>query len=352
MNSNLTEKSLVLVVGAGASNEVKLPVGSELKTQIAKELDIQYDMSKKISGDDIIDRSLSIMAPKSNDFNPFLEAAQRVRDAMPQAISIDNFIDSHRSDSKISKCGKLAIARCILKAESNSLLRIDRQNTYNKLNFEALEPTWLNAFFQLLTENCQQADLPQRFSKVGIICFNYDRCIEHFLYCSLQNYYFMQPDVASEVLTHLEIYHPYGMVGKLPWQGGENEGFEFGGTPTPMQLLSLADQLRTFTEGIDSENSHISGIRKIFSSASRIAFLGFAFHRLNIELLFTNHSNNDKSCPVYATAHGISETDIEIIKQDVLDGAGINRNQKQIHFRSDLKCSQLFSEFGRSLSLQ
>lgn len=36
-------KSLVLVLGAGASKEVKLPVGVDLKAQIAAHLDIRFD---------------------------------------------------------------------------------------------------------------------------------------------------------------------------------------------------------------------------------------------------------------------------------------------------------------------
>jgi hypothetical protein len=182
MSSDLPEKALVLVVGAGASKEVNLPVGSELKEQIAKVLDIQYEHFRKKSGDDIIDDSFRLLAT-NRDIAPYLGASWRIRDAMPQAISIDNFIDSHRTDEKIAKCGKLAIARCILQAESKSLLKIDRRNIYNKPNFSALEPTWFNAFFQLLTENCLRADLPQRLLKVSIICFNYDAlntfCIGH-----------------------------------------------------------------------------------------------------------------------------------------------------------------------------
>ena len=351
MNSALIEKSLVLVVGAGASKEVNIPVGAELKLQIAKVLDIRYEVFRKISGDDIINEALKNLVAHG-DINPYLGAAWRIRDAMPQAISIDNFIDSHRIDEKISKCGKLAIARCILTAESKSLLKVDRQNIYNKLKFTALEPTWFNAFFQLLTENCQHSDLPGRLSKVAIICFNYDRCIEHFLYLSLQNYYNMQPEEASATLKHLEIYHPYGMVGKLPWQSDKIDGFEFGDTPNSMQLLAIASELRTFTEGIDPLNSNISAIRAILSSAHRIAFLGFAFHRLNIELLFPKQADgrkNQRDCRVYATAHGISTADIHVISQELTNFGGIFYDQ--MYLEKDLKCSQLFREFWRSLLL-
>ncbi len=351
MNGNITEKSLVLVIGAGASKEVNLPVGAKLKKQIAEVLDIQYEHFQKSGDIDIIINDSFRILATDGDINPYLEAAWRVRDAMPQAISIDNFIDSHRSDEKISICGKLAIARCILLAESKSLLKTDRSNIYNKPNFSALEQTWFNAFFQLLTENCQQDDLPQRLSKVAIISFNYDRCVEHFLFWSFQNYYGMTAKDASEVLTHLEIHHPYGMVGKLPWQQGAHESFEFGDTPTSKKLLSLAGELRTFTEGIDPMKSDISAIQTAFSSAKRIVVLGFAFHRQNIELLFPDRGNSERmrSCSMYATAHGISSADIEVIKAELIIWAGL---QLPMAIRSDLKCAQLFSEFWRSLSLQ
>lgn len=305
-------------------------------------------------GDNVINDAFHILAasaPGRGGINPYLHAAWRIRDAMPQAISIDNFIDSHRSDEKIALCGKLGIARCILTAESNSHLQIARGNINNKLDFSGLETTWFHTFFQLLTENCQQADLPQRLSKVVIICFNYDRCIEHYLYSALQNYYDLKPEEAAAVLSNLEIHHPYGTVGKLPWQD-QKGGFDFGATPSPKQLLALAGELRTFTEGIDANTSNISAIRGALSNSCRIAFLGFAFHRLNIELLFPGLADGAKVrvCPVYATAHGISQADLQMIKQELTNNGGIH--PEHVYLRNDLKCSQLIREFWRSLSLQ
>lgn len=355
MTSHHPEKSLVLVVGAGASNEANLPVGAGLKQEIAKALDIRYERGNRTTGgDDIINDAFRMLAasdPGKGGINPYLKAARHIRNAMPQAISIDNFIDSHRTDEKIALCGKLAIARSILAAESTSYLKIAPGNAYNKMDFSGLETTWFNAFFQLLTENCQQADLPQRLSKVAIICFNYDRCIEHYLYSALQNYYGMSPDDTSEVMSNLDIHHPYGTVGKLPWQD-QKEGCAFGAEPQPKQLLALAGELRTFTEGIDVKSSDISAIRGALTNSSRIAFLGFAFHRLNIGLLFPSLADgtNIRNCPVYATAHGISPADLQMITHELTNKGGIH--SERINLRNDLKCSQLFREYWWSLSLQ
>jgi hypothetical protein len=269
---------------------------------------------------------------------------------MPQAISIDNFIDSHRGSERIALCGKLAIARCILAAEDNSSLQADRSNTYNDMDFGSLGDTWFNAFFQILTENCQRQDLAARFQQVGIISFNYDRCVEHYLHSALQNYYRLMPNEATEALSVLEIHHPYGTVGVLPWMD-ITRGIQFGATPHARQLIEVAKQIRTFTEGTDTSTSDISATRASLATAERIAFLGFAFHRLNLELLFPRpqHKASPSLRPIYATAIGISQSDAELIADDLTEMCSVL--PERIHVRTDLPCSQLFQEYRRSLSL-
>jgi hypothetical protein len=356
MPTTTQPRSLVLVIGAGASKEASLPVGGELKRQIADALDIRFDRrGRRLGGDDLIAEAYNIFAATSagryGDINPLLRASWRIRDAMPQAISIDSFIDTHRSDELIAVCGKLAIARCILAAESNSSLKVDTSNIYNKMNFGRLEGTWYNAFFQLLTESCPKQDLPSRFAAVAIICFNYDRCIEHYLHSALQNYYALTPVEATNALEDLEIYHPYGTVGALPWQdpGG---GFEFGASPRAKQLVAFAEQIRTFSEGTDPDESDVSAIRESLSMAERIAFLGFAFHRLNLELLFPTElpSTEARGRSVYATAVGISKADADVISRDLSRLGAIDDDG--VHIRIDLTCVQLFREYWRSLSIR
>ena len=186
-------KSLVLILGAGASREVNLPIGTVLKSEISRLLDIRFQHGfRQENGDDQITNALSFIASKekeqTGDINPFLHMCWRIRDAMPQAISIDNFIDSHADEPKIAVCGKLAIARAILAAEGRSALAISPNNINNKLNFTKCTTTWFNAFFQLLTENCRIEDLPARLKSIAIVTFNYDRCIEHFMFNAVQNY--------------------------------------------------------------------------------------------------------------------------------------------------------------------
>jgi len=350
----MSDKKTLYIVGAGASKEAGLPTGYELKEKIASLVDIRFRYgSEFISGDRLIYNALEVYVKKpeiqEKDVNPYLHAAWRIRDAMPQAISIDNFIDAHNDDKKIELCGKLAIVRSILEAERDSKLYIDLSNSNNRLNFRAIEETWYANFLKLLTENCTKKNIAKRLGSIALIVFNYDRCIEHFLYNSLQNYYGFQHDEVINLINEIEIYHPYGVVGSLPWQGGLSVAF--GAEINPYNLLNLAQQIKTFTEGTDPQSSEILAIRKNVTNAHRVVFLGFAYHKLNMELLKPDgpilESSNVRSC--FGTAKGISNSDCEIIKFE------INSNYKHsmiaCEIRNELDCHQLFKEYWRSLSL-
>lgn len=347
-------KSLVLVVGAGASYEVQLPLGVELKRQIASLLDIRYDYHR-ISGDSLIDGAFRHITAGNGDregINPYLFASWRIRDAMPQAISIDNFIDAHREDFRITQSGKLAIARSILLAEAKSPLNTDPRNGQDSIDFSKFDKTWFNTFFQVLTENCKQSDLEERLSQVAIICFNYDRCIEHYMYQALQNYYGMQPQEAATILQSIEIFHPYGTVGDLPWSRPDKGGIAFGATPSAQQLVELSTQLRTFTEGSDEATTDITRIRSLLADTERIAFLGFAFHRLNVELLFPRQEQKVslRGTEVYATGIGISAADAKVIADELKELAGLHQGNTTIE--RSVACAGLFTEFRRSLSFR
>lgn len=351
---SIKNKSLVLVLGAGASKEVNLPIGDELKHRIAKRLDFQFEefTSSLKNGDRDLIQAFRLASRRSDgsegDINPLLQVSRLIHGAMPMAISIDNFIDSHRNDDRVAFCGKLAIAQCILEAETNSKLYVSPSNIYNKLDFSAIEKTWFNAFFQLLTENCQKENLPARLQHIAVISFNYDRCLEHYLYLAFQNYYGISADESARLLASLEIHHPYGKVGALPWISPSNGNIAYGATPNHQQLIEISKLLRTFTEGTDPSVSDIDSIRATIAGAERLLFLGFAFHELNLDLLFSGSTS--KTTRVFATALNISNSNCEQIKNELTDKT--KHHQGFIYIRNDLTCSELFVEYSRSLSLK
>jgi hypothetical protein len=350
----MTENT-VFVIGAGASKEANLPTGDELKGKISTLLDIRFDYSStQKSGDYEIIEALRLYVQtldnQHGDINAYLHEAWLIRDALPLAISIDNFIDAHRDNDKIAVCGKLAIVRSILNAERNSHLFFEKTKSDSNINLSRLEATWYLSFFKLLTENCQKNELTERFKSLTLIVFNYDRCIEHFIYHALQKYYKLSASETAELVKNINIYHPYGKVGNLPWEHSDRD-IEFGAEPNPHQLLELSQKIKTFTEGTDPEESEIIAIRNHMNLANKVVFLGFAFHKLNMELITPTSDNNSK-VKCFATTYGFSDSDKTVINRQIKE-----LYQSNISYEHDIKvnmanltCGKFFTDYSKSLS--
>jgi hypothetical protein len=346
----------VFVIGAGASQEAGLPTGEQLKNHISRLLSVrENDFRDTRFDDDLIFQALHVhsrsLENSNGNIKPYVNAAKHINHALPQARSIDSFIDSQPGNEYIASCGKLGVLRSILEAEKSSKLHINSSNIYNKMNFKALAKTWYTLFFQILTDSKDKAALAERFKSVTLIIFNYDRCVEHYLFHALKNYYQINDQEAAELVNQLNIYHPYGSVGSLPWDISRNPNsvIDFGGERlTAGDLLKLKDKIKTFTEGTDPESSDISAIKKHTLEANRLIFLGFAFWELNMELIAPNKPiSKPKNRPkCFASTVGISESDKEVIREN------INRlYEDEICVKmTDSKCNEFFSEFSRSLA--
>ena len=329
-------------------------MGAELKSHIAKALDIRYEFGhRKISGSDLIDQAFRIIVSKqqggNGNINPHLHASHMIRGAMPQAASIDNYIEAHNDNPLIAECGKLAIAQCILHSESRSQLYVDRRNGRSKPRFGDLEDTWFNGFFQTIAEGCTKQEIARRFEQISIVTFNYDRCIETYLHFALQNYYGMSVQEATSTMKHLEILHPYGYLGPLEWSQ-QSPNLEFGAECSSNTLIEMAERLQTFSESTNESISDISRIRSVVRSTQKLAFLGFSFNQQNMDLLFPGGGVEPVETKCFGTAYGLSNSDVETISEQLNLVAGISPNR--IRLEQELTCAKLFKEYGRALSLR
>jgi hypothetical protein len=352
-----TAKSLVLVLGAGASAETNFPLGDKLKDEIAEALLFEFTPGGSRNphvGDDSIWYALNAIGKTpdggNRELNELLIRARHIHDAMPVATSIDNFIDCHREDARIATCGKLGIARRILDAEKKSTLYVDPSNAFNTIKFSDTRETWLNSFFRSIVENCQSKDVEARLKTVGIVTFNYDRSVEHFLHRALQIYYRESTEWAASALRALDIHHPYGTVGPLPWMGGAG-AISYGDEVHHTVLAGAAKKILTFSEGTNADESSIERIRLTMALAKRIAFLGFAYHPLNMQILFDGNRGPPAAGShrkVLGTAYGVSDSDVDAIRRDYASRSGRPHDSVTL---SQVKCAQLLAENQRSLSL-
>ena len=140
--------------------------------------------------------------------------------------------------------------------------------------------------------------------------FNYDRCIEHYLFWSLQRIGLTE-DRATNIVRALKIIRPYGSLGSiLP----HTPSFlQFGADRARQDTFALIDRIRTFTE---SEALHDKEILSIaLTHAEMILFLGFGFHPQNLELLTLSPNQAFRPGKVIATTfklHGGNLDDLKV----------------------------------------
>lgn len=358
---DITAQKTVYVIGAGASVEVGLPTGEILKNTISNKLNFQFGDWKVISGSQRIWDAIQAEVDKlpNNEKRAALDSYQfaghAISRALPGAHSIDNLIHIRGDNQYIALCGKLAIAESILEAERASYLY--SATMQQKLNLKSLEGTWYVSFLKILLSDCRIEALGSRLEKLALIIFNYDRCVEHFLQHALQIVYEIPPNEAAKLVNLIEIYHPYGAVGKLPDHGsGITEG-QFGLECRPLALLKVANELKTFTEGVDSESSDIVRIRALMHNSPKLVFLGFAYYKQNMNLLFGSHPYaseipSDRAQNVFGTVFKVSEKNASIISTDLISRTNL-RNVPVVKAYVDLKAQKGFdflNDHDRSLA--
>lgn len=344
-------RELTVVVGAGANVELGMPTGDGLKKLIASALDLYFDFGRQTKGSHRVAEGIRHAAANNQArLNALSNAAWRIRDAMVQAPSIDTFVDM-TNDETVTLAAKLAIAECILDAERSSKLAPRSERGTIELDHRKVSGSWLGPLFHLIVDGCRPDQLAVRFREICLVIFNYDRCFEHFMVLNLQKYFEMSERTAVDLISELEIFHPYGTVGCLPWQE-PSEAVEYGLAPSGERLLRVAGGIKTFTEGTDPNASDIIAIRSAIGEAKRLLFLGFAYHPLNLELLQQKREHGVERADlkrIFGTGVGISQPDLDDIRQELTRLGDASPNA--IHLLPGKKCPELIAEFSRGLML-
>jgi hypothetical protein len=91
----------------------------------------------------------------------------------------------HRTNERVNFYGKATIVKAVLEAETKSKLYIDR-NKGQKFYADQVRGTWFVKFMYALGRSLPKEDVREIFNNVSFVIFNYDRCIEHFLWHALQ----------------------------------------------------------------------------------------------------------------------------------------------------------------------
>lgn len=314
----MLSRRTVFVVGAGASRELNLPIGEELKGWIAAAIQVQRTPNGTFANAAVESAVRSYVSDEDAPmqqrvYQQFGEAAAVITRALPFALSIDQYLDSQRDNPIIVKLGKIGIAASILKAESKSSLgkSVSPGAPDLRRSFPSeAGKTWHLKLVQLLTAGRPKADVKNVFEDVAFIVFNYDRCLEQYLSLALTQYYGEGSPVIRQALQSLTILHPYGQVGSMNWQNGTT--VPFGGEADGM-LRSVADGILTFTES--AEDGVTADVKALIQGAETVVFMGFGFLPQNVQLLTANRRSN--ASRVFYTTKGISKSDTDFVESDL-----------------------------------
>lgn len=266
----------VFVIGAGVSAEFGMPLGGGLAKNIAAAV-------APDSQSYAINRWCSPGDPRA--------VGRRVRDALSVAASIDNAVEHHRDDEAFVQMAKVGIAHEILAAEHASTLYDGRDRQI--VSGTASDSTF-GVIFRLLVAGLGRGAVAKIFDDVSFINFNYDRCLERFMTAAIVSYSGCEPHEAGEIVRRARLLHPYGSLGDLSGPAA----LPFGFSTNDAALGIAADRLRTFTEGVGS--NEVAAIREEMSQAETLVFLGCAHHPQNFDLI---RPKIFKAKNVYGTAY-------------------------------------------------
>jgi hypothetical protein len=269
------QKPTVIVIGAGGSIPYGFPSGYALYQII-------------LSGLSDKDDAFLCQACFPGDRMSGL----RLRESLLRSpvMSIDQFLE-RRSD--MLQIGKRAIARALIPFE-RELELFDRSKG----------PRWYEYLWRAM--GAEFEDFHK--NRVSFITYNYDRSLEHFLFCALMNVYGKSAADVLPVFNRIKIIHVHGTL--CPYEHGGRVGRTYREETTEEIIDKTASCIKIIHEKIDEE-AHFAEAVDLLCNAERIAFIGFGFDPTNVRRLQPERWLGGPHIPlVMGTAFGMTKKEM------------------------------------------
>lgn len=299
----------VLVLGAGASQPFGLPTAPGLRDGICKMLSDSGSFESK---------TVSAAVRENTQLVPIFRDG--LDDARPP--SVDAWLEKKENQDFLS-IGKAAIATCLLNHENKSKLKLRNSNWYDILWYNLIDGA--NSL-ETFGEN-----------KLRVVTFNYDRSLEEALFTRLKNTYYGKKDTeyAEKLRSTIPIVHVYGKLGPLLWQPCKSNScaipYDIG------QFLDEQSEKEDFNDfdiayrwrvavgyamkkidivlqgtKIPADTEPFKEARKYIESAEALYFLGFGYHRENMERLGIESLR--KPIKLMGTIHGLKSPQLNYVE--------------------------------------
>lgn len=293
-----------LVIGAGAGLEIELPDKREMLGKIAG----GFDFARL--GSDLQTRDMVMLARHFEKFGrqigatreKLMEAGQNIRVSAKISSSIEAVLEQHNINPLVMAAGKLAIVYYTLQSEARSPLMVEPRDV-GDLPMRGAE-NWLFQLGRLVTSGVPRNMAEKAFENLSIVNFNYDRSIQHYLPFVVSMAFGMTLVEARELVgAKLNVIHPFGSAGRLPWEPGERPDVEWG-SEDPSNLGNLATEVLTASERMRNRQ-YVTGIHAALAGSRKIVFLGFDFDPQAIDFLFDYSLSHDPD--ILAAVQGMNQ---------------------------------------------
>ncbi|MGB7419455.1 MAG: hypothetical protein WA918_09770, partial [Erythrobacter sp.] len=270
-----------LIVGAGANREIEMPDGPELVAKIAAGYEFER-LDAEVKSRDLVNLARLFQSVSDEielSYEELVRGATAIREATLVTSSIDAILEQYGHDPAVQAAGKLAIVYYTLQAESKSTLAREPRAA-NELPLRGTD-NWLFQLGQLIVKGVPRAQAEECFEKLSIVCFNYDRAIEHYLPYVMERAFGMTLEESCALVNaRLQIIHPYGVAGRLPWEGYEDKEAVWG-LENPHNYVALSKGIYTGSQRAASRQFK-SFLQAEMSRGRRLGFIGFGWDPMNV----------------------------------------------------------------------
>lgn len=312
----------VFILGAGASRDFEFPSGMKLMQEIHSSW--SYPNDETIANYANIMMGQTEMPSKSFNKHSMYTAEQKIKKLSNRlyfsgADSIDDFLSQCKDDVDV-QFGKLTILKVILEKEQ-------RAKEFGDSTLFKWEESWLRVLFGeefRFVEGVEELKRKLEDMQFYFVIFNYDRCVEHFLYTAIQNYYGLEDEGTKSIIDKMRFYHVYGQLAPLrgrPEDCPVGFGEAFDGMPD--DLYHLVPNIKIVNEDRGDAENIRDKIGAQIRDAGKVYILGFGFQDSNWKLLgidkYKEHRGKGLSWPgdkFHYTNSGLSKRSKERIQNE------------------------------------
>lgn len=284
----MIETATTFILGAGASCDYDYPLGYKLMSYLWK----------SIPGDGWIGK---LIEAKGIDRPTRQQFARHLHDC--GLASIDDFLERRSDPDK--ELGKFAIAAALLEKESIRNLQRSHEG-----------PGWFDYIYNKMADGAATDSFLISENKVRFVTFNYDRSLEFLFLRAIRGTYGLEDAKAWKVVKSIPIVHVHGIL-----YGSASETFQYDGNEIATgvgemgyrvgKVQKAAQGISLMDEVLETSNDNpYARARGYLIGSGRAVFLGFGYHKGNIERLKTKRAIGAPGTELFGTAFELKTAEV------------------------------------------